>query len=169
MSVILTLRHGPTIMPMNLFKSLLHNIGIVIFSLALAYPGTLIDSLLGLPSLSSSLAATVGVLLLTLGFLLRLWAVVHFYNHNMRVISLEPQGALVTAGPYRYSRNPLYLGANVFCFFGAALLFGSPTALIMTAVHIPFVDLWIRREERQLEQKFGDPFRAYKAQVRRWV
>lgn len=156
-------------MTTNLFKSVQHNLGIVLFSLALAYIGTLIDSLLGLPKLTSSLAASAGVLLLVLGFLLRLWAVVHFYNHNMRVISLEPQGSLVTAGPYRYSRNPLYLGANVFCFFGAALLFGSPTALIMTAVHLPFMNLIIRREERQLEQKFGDSFRAYKRQVRRWL
>jgi len=156
-------------MTTNLFKSLLHNIGIVMLSLALAYLGTIIDSLLGLPTLSSKLAAVVGVILLLLGFLLRLWAVVHFYNHRMRVISLEPQGSLVTAGPYRYSRNPLYLGANVFCFFGAGLLLGSPTALIMTAVHLPFVNLIIRREERQLEQKFGERFRAYKKQVRRWV
>jgi len=156
-------------MPVNLFKSLLHNVGIVIMSLALAYLGTLIDWLLGLPSLASRLAATVGAVLLALGFLLRLWAVVHFYNHNMKVISLEPQRSLVTAGPYRYSRNPLYLGANVFCFFGAALLFGSPTALIMTAVHLPFMNLWIQREERQLEQKFGDRFRVYKKQVRRWL
>ena len=156
-------------MTVNLFKSLLHNIGIVILSLVLAYLGTVIDSLLGLPTLSSRLAATVGVFLLLLGFLLRLWAVVHFYNHSMRVISLEPQGALVTAGPYRYSRNPLYLGANVFCFFGAALLLGSPTALIMTALHLPFMNLMIRREERQLEEKFGDSFRVYKRQVRRGV
>lgn len=156
-------------MTINFFKSLLHNVGIVMFSLALAYLGTVVDSLLGLPTLSSKIVATVGVLLLVLGFLLRLWAVVHFYNHNMRVISLEPQGSLVTAGPYRYSRNPLYLGANVFCFFGAALLLGSPTALIMIAVHLPFVNLMIRREERQLEREFGERFRVYKKQVRRWI
>jgi protein-S-isoprenylcysteine O-methyltransferase Ste14 len=156
-------------MAVNLPKSLVHNVGVVAFSLALAYLGTVVDSLLKLPTVSSMLAATLGVVLLALGFLLRLWAVVHFYNHNMRVISLEPQGSLVTAGPYRYSRNPLYLGANVFCFFGAALLFGSPTALVMTAVHLPFVNLIIRREERQLERKFGDRFRAYEKQVRRWL
>jgi len=156
-------------MHINLFKSLLHNVGIVILCLALGYLGTVVDSLFGLPSLSSKLSATVGGLLLTLGFLLRLWAVFHFYNHNMRVVSLEPQGSLVTAGPYRYSRNPLYLGANVFCFFGAALLFGSPAALIMTAIHLPFMNLLIRREERQLEQKFGDRFLTYKKQVRRWL
>jgi len=87
----------------------------------------------------------------------------------MRVISLEPQGTLVTSGPFRYSRNPLYLGGNVFCFFGAALLLGSPSALVMTALHLPLVDFMIRREEKQLEQRFGNEFRAYKKQVRRWL
>ena len=87
----------------------------------------------------------------------------------MRVISLEPQGALITTGPYKYSRNPLYLGGNVFCFFGAALLFGSPTALVMTVLHIPLVNLMIRREEEQLEREFGAEFRTYKKQVRRWL
>jgi protein-S-isoprenylcysteine O-methyltransferase Ste14 len=57
-------------------------------------------------------------LLLALGFLLRVWATVYFYRHSMRVISLEPQTALITSGPYRFSRNPLYLGGNVFIFFG---------------------------------------------------
>ena len=153
----------------SIFKSLLHNIGVVIASLALAYLGTGVDSLLGIPRFSSSLGAVFGVSLISFGFLLRTWAAVHFYNHRMRVISLEPQGSLVTTGPFRYSRNPLYLGGNVFCFFGAVLLLGSPTALIVTALHIPLVNLMIRREENQLERKFGDQFRAYKRRVRRWL
>ena len=156
-------------MTINLFKSLLHNIGIVMFSLALAFLGTVVDSLLGLPTLSSRFAAAVGLFFLLLGFLVRLWAVVHFYSLRMRVISLEPQGFLVTTGPYRYSRNPLYLGANVFCFFGAALLLGSPTTLVLTAIHLPFMNRFIQREERQLEQKFGEEYRTYKKQVRRWI
>jgi protein-S-isoprenylcysteine O-methyltransferase Ste14 len=156
-------------MAIVLLKSLLHNVGVVLVSLGFAYLGTIVDSLLGIPGFSSPLAVGFGILLIALGFLLRVWAVVHFYNRRMRVISLEPQGSLVTTGPYRYSRNPLYLGANVFCFFGSALLLGSPTALIMTVLHIPFVNLMIRREEGQLERKFGDEFRAYKKQVRRWV
>jgi protein-S-isoprenylcysteine O-methyltransferase Ste14 len=57
----------------------------------------------------------------------------------------------------------------VFCFFGAALLLGSPTALVLTALHLPLVNLMIRREEKQLEGKFGDDFRTYKEQVRRWL
>jgi protein-S-isoprenylcysteine O-methyltransferase Ste14 len=104
-----------------------------------------------------------------MGFLLRVWATFHFYEHRMRVISLEPQAALITSGPYRFSRNPLYLGGNVFIFFGAALLFGSPAALILAALHLPLMDRFIRREEAQLEQKFGADWLRYKAHVRRWL
>jgi len=87
----------------------------------------------------------------------------------MRVISLETQKALITSGPYRFSRNPLYLGGNVFIFIGAALIFGSTTALIATAIHIPLIDLFIRREERQLERVFGEAWHSYRKQVRRWL
>ena len=116
-------------MIVNLLKSILHNVGVAIVGLGIAFVGTKVDSLLGIPSIASSLAQAVGLMLLALGFLLRVWATVHFYAHKMRVISLEPQETLITSGPYRFSRNPLYLGGNVFIFFGAALLFGSPTAL----------------------------------------
>lgn len=138
-------------------------------SLGLAYLGTIVDAFLRAPRFSLPFVTAFGVLFISLGFLLRVWAAVHFYNHKMRVISLEPQGALITTGPYKYSRNPLYLGGNVFCFFGAALLFGSPTALVMTVLHIPLVNLMIRREEEQLEREFGAEFRTYKKQVRRWL
>jgi protein-S-isoprenylcysteine O-methyltransferase Ste14 len=87
----------------------------------------------------------------------------------MRVIALEPQKTLITSGPYRFSRNPLYLGGNVFIFFGAALLFGSPTALFATAMHIPLMELFIRREEQQLERDFGEEWQSYKKRVRRWL
>jgi len=151
-----------------LFKSVLHNIGVVLFALGLVYLCTFLDRSLGLEAFSFPFSSFLGALLLLLGFALRLWATAHFYARQMHVISLEPQGSLVTSGPYRYSRNPLYLGANVFCFFGAALLFGSLTATVLTILHLPFINLVIRREERQLEQKFGEEFVAYKARVRRW-
>src|SRR5215471_13542634 len=149
-------------MATNLLKSLLHNLGVVIVALALAYLGRSIDTALGIPRFSLPVFAAFGILLLTLGFLLRLWAAFHFYAHQIRVISLEPQGSLVTTGPFRYSRNPLYLGGNVFCFFGASLLLGSPAAVVLTALHIPLVNLMISREEKQLEEKFGEEFRSYK-------
>lgn len=91
--------------------------------------GAGIDRLSGIREFRSVPAATVGC---------------------MRVISLSPQRTLITSGPYRFSRNPLYLGGNLFIFLGAALLLGSPAAVLITIAHLPLFDLFIRREERQL-------------------
>jgi len=154
---------------MNLFKSILHNIGVVVVGLCVAFIGTRLDGLLGLRGLESIAATVAAWPLLVGGFLLRVWATFHFYEHQMRVISLAPQETLITSGPFRLSRNPLYLGGNVFIFFGAALLLGSPAALILTAIHLPFMDLFVRREEEQLEQKFGEEWVRYKKRVRRWL
>ena len=156
-------------MSANLLKSTLHNVGVVIVGLGVGYLGRLVDLLFGVSAFVSPLAKAGGLLLLGLGFLVRLWATFYFYAHSMRVISLEPQTTLITSGPYRFSRNPLYLGGNVFIFFGAALLLGSPTALVVTALHIPLMDRFIRREEKQLERNFGDEWQNYKRRVRRWV
>jgi protein-S-isoprenylcysteine O-methyltransferase Ste14 len=154
---------------MNLLKSIFHNIGVVLVGLGVAYVGTRLDSLLSVRDFRSLGATVVGCLLLSIGFFLRLWAACAFYAHQMRVISLSPQAVLITSGPYRFTRNPLYLGGNVFIFFGAASLLGSPSALALTALHLPLVDLFIRREERQLEATFGDQWMRYKRQVRRWI
>ncbi|MBV8120297.1 MAG: isoprenylcysteine carboxylmethyltransferase family protein [Alphaproteobacteria bacterium] len=152
-----------------MIKSVLHNIGVLIVGLALAILGTIVDLLLGIREFKSLPAAIAGFLLLALGFLLRVWATYYFYQKQMKVISLSPQRALITSGPYRFSRNPLYLGGNAFIFLGAALLLGSPTALLITLIHLPLVDLFVRREEKQLARDFGDEWRHYRQQVRRWL
>ncbi len=153
----------------SLLKSILHNLGVPFVGVAVAYVGTRVDLLFGITRFDSLWAIAGGGLLVTIGFLLRVWATFHFYQHQMRVISLAPQNTLITSGPYGFSRNPLYLGGNVFIFFGAALLLGSPSALIITAAHIPLVNLFIRREEWQLEKEFGEQWIGYKARVRRWL
>jgi protein-S-isoprenylcysteine O-methyltransferase Ste14 len=156
-------------MPMNLLKSVLHNIGVVLVGLGIAYVGTRLDSLLRIPDFRSHGATLAGCLLLCLGFFLRVWATNAFYEQKMKVISLSPQAVLITSGPYRFTRNPLYLGGNVFIFFGAALLLGSPAAMVVTALHLPLVNLMIRREEKQLEATFGGQWLRYKQSVRRWL
>jgi protein-S-isoprenylcysteine O-methyltransferase Ste14 len=153
----------------SLLKSLLHNIGVVIVGLGFAFPGAGLDWVLGLTAFHSITTKAVACLLLILGFLLRVWATYHFYQHQMRVISLVPQSALITTGPYRISRNPLYLGGNVFIFLGAVLVLGSPSGIVLTALNVLLVDFMIRREERQLERQFGDEWIHYRSQVRRWI
>jgi protein-S-isoprenylcysteine O-methyltransferase Ste14 len=153
----------------NLVKSILHNMGVVLVGVGLAFVGTQIDACLGISSLASNYAIAAGSLLLFIGFLLRVWATFFFYEHQAKVISLAPQQSLITTGPFHLSRNPLYLGGNILTFFGAALGFGSPSALAITAAHLPLVHLFIRREERQLEAYFGEAWQQYKSRVRRWI
>lgn len=153
----------------NLLKSVVHSVGVVLVGLGVAYLGTRLDLLIGWREFRSTVATAAGWVLLDAGFLLRVWATFDFYERKMRVIKLVPQRKLITTEPYRFSRNPLYLGGNVFIFFGAGLLVGSPGALLITAAHLPLVDLFIRREERQLERAFGDDWIRYKNRVRRWI
>lgn len=154
---------------MLLFKSILHNLGVVLVGLGVAIIGTMLDLLIGIREFRSVLTAVFGFLFLLVGFLLRVWATYYFYQERMKVISLSPQRTLITSGPYRFSRNPLYLGGNVFIFLGAALLLGSPAAILITLIHLPLVDLFIRREERQLARDFGEEWLEYRNRVRRWL
>ena len=156
-------------MNINFLKSILHNIGVVLVGLVLAFLCTRLDLLLRIHGFKSIITTATGWLLLIIGFLLRAWATFHFYERHMRVIRLVPQNTLITSGPFSFSRNPLYLGGNVFIFFGAALLLGSPTALVMTLLHLPLIDLFIRREEKQLAQSFGEKWINYKNRVPRWL
>lgn len=154
---------------MNLLKSLLHNCGVVIVGFAFAFLGRGIDSLLGIAGFDSIFSRIAGCLLLTIGFLIRVWATFLFYERQMAVIKLTPQKHLITSGPYRFSRNPLYLGGNVFIFLGAVLFLGSLAGIVLTAINIVAVDFMIRREEKQLARGFGEEWMSYKSRVRRWL
>jgi protein-S-isoprenylcysteine O-methyltransferase Ste14 len=65
----------------------------------------------------------------------------------MKVIVLHAQQSLITDGPYRFSRHPLYLGGNVLMFLGATLLLGTPSGVVLTIAHWLLMDWMMRREE----------------------
>lgn len=80
----------------------------------------------------------------------------------------KPTTAIVQSGPYRFSRNPLYLGVT-FVYLGLTLAANTWWGFILLvpvllALHFGVV----RREERYLELKFGDTYRQYRARVRRY-
>lgn len=89
-----------------------------------------------------------------------------------RGTTLHPFGeptVLVIDGPYRYSRNPLYLSLAVL-LVGVALFLGSLTPFIVVPVFVWAVSTaFIRREEAALVAAFGDPYRDYCRRVRRWL
>ena len=150
-------------------RAVLHNIGVLGVGFAVAFAGTKLDAVFRSRPFKSRLGRGVGLLLLASGFILRTWATTYFYRSRMKVVVLQPQQELVTSGPFGFSRNPLYLGGNVFIFFGASLALGTPMGLILTAMHLPLVNLMVRREEQQLEARFGPEWLAYKGKVRRWL
>lgn len=84
---------------------------------------------------------------------------------------LHPEKAshLVTGGIYRVSRNPMYLGFAILLLAWAVFL-ASPWMLLGVPAFMAFITRFqILPEERTLEALFGDAFRAYKADVRRWL
>lgn len=152
-----------------IFKSVFHNIGVVFVGLCFGYIGKILDLFLNINSFKYSFLIILGIIFIFIGFIIRVWATFYFYKKNMKVISLIPQTKLITTGPYYYSRNPLYIGGNIFIFLGSVLFFESPSGIFMTIINIFLVDLMIRREEKQLEQEFGDEWIHYKNKVNRWI
>ena len=82
-------------------------------------------------------------------------------------ISVPPE-RLVTGGPYRWCRNPMYLGHLIF-LAGLALFLQSWLGAAVLACHLAWFDRRARDDEARLAALFGDAYRDYAARVRRWV
>jgi protein-S-isoprenylcysteine O-methyltransferase Ste14 len=96
-------------------------------------------------------------------------AVFLFRRAGTTPIPTQPTTALVVHGPYRFTRNPMYVGFAIL-YLGLTLLVNSVWPLVLFPVMITLLEkLVIAREEAYLEAKFGDEYRAYKARVRRWI
>ena len=96
-------------------------------------------------------------------------AMLAFSRADTSMVPMNPTTALVTSGPYRVTRNPMYLGM-CFLYIAFAFAFGVIWALLFLPAVIAIVDRFvIAREEPYLEQRFGEAYRDYKARVRRWL
>jgi protein-S-isoprenylcysteine O-methyltransferase Ste14 len=81
----------------------------------------------------------------------------------------DPPKALVVLGPYRYVRNPMYVG-NLGIVISGALLFRSPGMLLYAVVLCWLADRYVKRvEEPALEARYGDAYRRYRGAVPRWL
>ena len=120
-----------------------------------------------LPSSAARLA--VGVVLVLTGVSTVVWSAVLLKRSGQNPEPWQPTPSIIKAGPYARSRNPVYVGmAIVQC--GVATISGVVwiylTACLSVAAVWHFV---VAREEAYLQRKFGDEYREYCAQVRRWV
>jgi protein-S-isoprenylcysteine O-methyltransferase Ste14 len=79
-----------------------------------------------------------------------------------------PPTALVTAGPYAWTRNPIAL-SHAGALIGLSLFLGSISAVAIVVILAVPVHVAMVHEEKTLEARFGDAYRAYKASVPRWI
>jgi protein-S-isoprenylcysteine O-methyltransferase Ste14 len=89
------------------------------------------------------------------------------FSSGAQISGIE-SGSLVISGFYRYTRNPQYLGL-VAGLLGIAVAVRSGLAALIAVTVWRAFDRWIPSEERHLERIFGEQYRAYAAQTRRWI
>jgi protein-S-isoprenylcysteine O-methyltransferase Ste14 len=131
--------------------------------------GIALDFVRPLLWLPDKLGPVIAIPLVVAALLLFILSVRRFKAAGTPVPGNKPTTTIVRSGPYRFSRNPIYLAFSVLQLAIACLL-NSPWVLGTLAVAIGIMT-WvvIPREERYLERKFGAQYLDYKAKVRRWL
>lgn len=145
------------LLPPQLF---LISIGVMV-ALKFFWPGMLVHM---------SLVATIaGGVLLVLGIALAYWGSIYFARLKTNIDTFREPGMLVTDGPFRFSRNPMYLGM-VTGLIGVALALGAATPFLVVLAFIIITDRWyIAFEERWMQEKFGAAYAQYRKRTWRWV
>lgn len=139
-----------------------------IFALALVV-GLGLDFLWPLPVLAGAARVVLGAVLIAAGAAVLALVVREFRRQGTSINPYRPTGALITGGPFRLSRNPAYVGLAVLCLGVAVAAGGAWTLASLVPALVLIHRGVVLREERYLERRFGDAYRRYRAQVRRWL
>lgn len=111
----------------------------------------------------------VGFILITLGIILNMWSGGTLRRNNTTIDFNGTPYRLVTDGPFRFSRNPIYL-SGVILSLGVAIILGSLIIFIFAIVMFVIMDrFYIPIEENNLANEFGRSYHEYKQRVRRWI
>ncbi len=134
-----------------------------------AVAGTLLPGWLWpLPVSSHPAAFWLGVALLLAGTALSVWGSRSMSKTGTNISATRPAMVLVTSGPFRFTRNPLYV-ADTLLLLGLSLALNNAWG-ILAVVLLSVIRHYgvILREERYLEAKFGESYRQYRSAVRRY-
>ncbi|GMV06282.1 MAG: hypothetical protein AMXMBFR53_25580 [Gemmatimonadota bacterium] len=115
-------------------------------------------------------AQWAGAALVLLGIVPMAWSFLSFvFLGKGTAAPFDPPRRLVVEGPYRYVRNPMYLGAAI-SLAGAALYYLSPWLGAYVLLFLTWAHLFVRHfEEPRLRRAFGEAYGAYTGRVRRWL
>jgi protein-S-isoprenylcysteine O-methyltransferase Ste14 len=113
--------------------------------------------------------STIGLAALVAGLAFMASGIGTFGRHRTTLIPNRPARTLVRTGPYRFTRNPMYVGLTA-AYIGLTLLINWAWPLVLLPVVLVLLTtLVIRREEQYLRAAFGAEYDAYCGQVRRWI
>ena len=122
------------------------------------------------PGVDPSIRRWVGGLIVAAAFFgLGLWSVILFRKSGQNENPWKPTPQIVERGPFRITRNPMYLQMIIICIGVAVILANAWILLLIPLEGWVLKRLAILPEEAYLERKFGDTYRAYKNRVRRWL
>ena len=111
----------------------------------------------------------IGILFIIFGITMNLWANNLFKKKGTAVNPNEKPSVLITNGPFRLSRNPMYLGMTAI-LLGISMISNSLITLIAPVLFITIIQiLFITAEEKLLESIFNKEYLDYKEKVRRWI
>lgn len=111
----------------------------------------------------------IGLGLIGLGFLLAFNSIARFIRAKTGVVPFSESTTLITEGFYKYTRNPMYVGMNSF-LMGLILILKNPLNIIFLIIFFFVVrNMFVLKEEVQMEETFGEDYLTYKIKVRRWL
>lgn len=128
-----------------------------------------LDKLYRLPMPFDLSGRLYGGMVLTVAIVLAGWSLLQFRKKNTDVRPDRPDSALITSGPFRYSRNPLYIVLTLVQLTTAIWLDNGWILALLPVSVIVITKYAIAREECYLEKLFGRDYLDYKARVRRWL
>jgi protein-S-isoprenylcysteine O-methyltransferase Ste14 len=113
--------------------------------------------------------AVIGIAIVAAGVVLMLWGMLTFRHFRTSVLPFKPATALVRSGPYRFTRNPMYVGMTI-AYVGAAIAMNVvwPLLFLPLAIYL-IVRFVIRLEEAYLARVFPGEYADFRARVRRWL
>jgi protein-S-isoprenylcysteine O-methyltransferase Ste14 len=109
-----------------------------------------------------------GILLMIIGVYAMVKTSMLFRKAGNNFTLKDKSAKLLTAGIFKYSRNPMYLGMLLW-LFGLAVILGSLTSFIYPVIFFVLANLMIPYEEKKLKQLYGNEYINYKRSVRRWI
>lgn len=150
----------------NLFFTILQP-GIVAGLVPFLLSGKSLDTIVEPPL---SYFHVIGIIIFILGFILMSVCIINFAVRGKGTLSpADPTKKLVVAGPYKFSRNPMYVGVMMLLISETIFFQSFPIGIYSLIIFIAFYTFVVFFEEPRLLECFGDEYKKYTKAVRRWL